>query len=103
MSTRKTTTTNIIGEPHGKAFDDRVHIPDLSTTAITHIVVTYDPGRFIRSLTVHYNNKAGEKRGGTGSSQVDVILTPGEFITEVEGQAGGGVMIKIAFRTSKGI
>lgn len=103
MSTRNTTTTNVIGQPHGTAFDDKVNIPDLNTTAITHIVVTYDDGSYIRSLTVHYNNKTGEMRGGAGSSQIDVILTPGEFITEVEGNGSAGVLIKIAFRTNKGI
>lgn len=103
MSTRNTTTTSATGDPYGTAWDDNVRIPDLKTTAITHIVLTYDDGSYIRSLTVHFNNKAGEMRGGTGSSQVDIILTAGEFITEVEGKTGDGVMTKIAFRTNKGI
>lgn len=104
MSAREPTTTSFSGESYGSGFDDQVGIPDLNTTAITHIVVGYDDkDGYIRSLTVHYNNKVGVTRGGTGSSRVDVILTPGEFITEVEGKAGTGVLVMIVFRTSKGI
>lgn len=103
MSTRNITTTSAVGEPHGTAYDDGAGIPDLNKTAITHIVVTYDNGNYIRSLTVHYNNKAGEMRGGTGSSEVDVILTPGEYITEVEGSAQSDIIRKLVFRTSKGM
>lgn len=42
-------------------------------------------------------------RGGTGSTTVDVIMTDGEFITQIEGDATTGVMVKIAFRTNKGM
>lgn len=104
MSARHITTTSTVGQSCGSAFDDQAGIPDFSKTAITHIVVTYDHGSYIRSLTVHYNNKPGVMRGGTGSSSVDVILTPGEFITEVEGHAqSSDAMKKLAFRTSKGM
>lgn len=53
MSTRATTTTSLHGVSQGyESFDDHIGIPDLNKTAITHIVVTHDPGQYIRSLTV---------------------------------------------------
>lgn len=42
-------------------------------------------------------------RGGNGSTTVDVIMTEGEFITEIEGDATSGALVKIVFRTNKGM
>lgn len=52
MSTRNITTTAKHGSTGGAAFDDKVGIPDLNKTAITHIALRYEPGGYIRAMTV---------------------------------------------------
>lgn len=42
-------------------------------------------------------------RGSTAGKASDVCLTPGEWITEIEGTFGNGVLSKLSFVTSKGM
>lgn len=116
QSTRNLTTTGSYGYELGADFDDLVGIPNINTTAISRMVVTHDQhiesltvgfnGIFVRYLLiarkVHYSDKVGVRRGGSSSTSSEFTITPGEFVTKVEGTFLGSAISKIAFWTNKG-
>lgn len=52
---------------------------------------------------VHYNNSDGVVRGGIVGKESTVCLTPGEWITEIEGTVSNNAISKLSFVTSKGM
>lgn len=118
LSTRNITTTGIFGHESGVDFDDIVGNPNINSTAISRIVVTYNT--YISSLTVgfhgvfnsfsltarnkvHYTDKVGVRRGESIANSSDIIIIEGEFVTKVEATFVDSAISRIAFWTNKGM
>lgn len=52
---------------------------------------------------VHYNNSVGVTRGSLVGKVGEVCLTPGEWITEIEGTFSKHAISKLCFVTSNGM
>lgn len=52
---------------------------------------------------MHYSDKVGVCRGGSGSTSCDFTISPGEFVTKVEGTFVDSAISKIVFWSNKGM